>query len=64
MVAKPLTDLMLYASEKGYIELFMYTLKNKVDIHYQNDGALMIASGKGRTEIVKLLIANGANVNA
>ena len=34
-VAKPLAELMLYASEKGYIELFMYTLKNKVDIHYQ-----------------------------
>ena len=34
-VAKPLTDLMLYAIEKGYIELFMYTLKNKVDIHYE-----------------------------
>ena len=63
-VTKPLTDLMLYASEKGYIELFMYTLKNKVDIHYKNDIALRLASDFGRTEIVKLLIANGANVQA
>ena len=45
-VAKPLTDLMLYASDNGYIELFTYTLKNKVDIHYKNDSALILASRK------------------
>ena len=30
----------------------------------RNDSALLLASRNGRTEIVKLLIANGANVQA
>ena len=63
-VAKPLTDLLFYAIDKGYTELVIYSLKNKVDIHYKNDSALILASGKGQKEIVKLLIANGANVQA
>ena len=64
MLVNSLSDLLLYACKNGYIELVIYTLKNKVDIHYKNDRALGLASVTGRTEIVNLLIANGANVQA
>ncbi|KAJ7291186.1 ankyrin repeat-containing domain protein [Mycena rebaudengoi] len=41
-----------------------FLLNNSADVHVRNNGALREAAKAGYTEVVQLLVENGANVNA
>ncbi|KAJ7291119.1 ankyrin repeat-containing domain protein [Mycena rebaudengoi] len=46
------------------LELVRFLLDNGADVHGGNNGALRAASKAGHTEVIQLLLKNGANVNA
>ncbi len=53
----------LQAVEINDIERIKYLLNRGVDIHTQNDRALMIASKNGNLDLVRYLISKGADIN-
>lgn len=56
--------IMINAAYKGDMEILEYCIKSGVDIHAQDDSALVIAAWEGKYDAVVYLIKNGANVRA
>jgi ankyrin repeat protein len=48
----------------GQLDMIKYFITKGVNLHYENDLPLRIASEKGQLEIVKILVDNGLDVNA
>jgi len=57
-------NVLMWASEKGLIEIMQIALDRKVKINQQDfsgKSALMYAGGRGKEEAIRLLIKNGAD---
>ena len=48
----------------GNLEIIKYLIENKVDIHVEDDQALIEASNSGQLEIIKFLLENGADITS
>jgi hypothetical protein len=55
---------LIWASEKGHLEVVKYLVENGANIHARDDYALGLASRNGHLEVVKYLVENGANIHA
>ena len=56
-----INDTFIQSIRCGNIIIVNWCLKNKADVHINNDYALWVASDNGNAKIVKLLFDNGAN---
>ena len=56
-------DLLIKSSEIGFIKGVKLAIKNRADVHTNNDYALRWASDQGHTEVIKVLLDAGANVH-
>ena len=57
-------SLFVEGSYKGYERLIRLLIKQGVDVHVCEDGALRLASEKGHLGIVRFLLEKGADVHA
>jgi ankyrin repeat protein len=54
----------VWACFQGRLEIVKLLLEHGVDIHYDNDNAIRLASYGENLDIVKLLVERGANIHA
>ena len=64
LFSNTLETTLVNASQKGYKKVVIYALEHGADIHYDDDDALTGAVRYGHTDIVKILIANGAKIKS
>ena len=55
---------LIEAAQDGNLQGVQELIKNGVDIHAQNDQALINASFNGHLPVVEYLLAHGANIHA
>ena len=61
---KNINQTLIFAIKCNNILIVRWLLKNKADLHTQNDLALQLAAKNGHLEIIKLLLVDGANIHA
>lgn len=59
-----LNQALIEAVKAGNINIVTTLLRYGADVAYGNESAICLAAQKGRTEICRLLVLSGANVNA
>jgi ankyrin repeat protein len=57
-------DALIFSSERNYIDIVKYLLKNEADVTRKEYAALRFSSSRGHLEIVELLVQNGSNIHA
>ena len=55
---------LIFAAEKGYLELVRAMVERGANIHVQDNYALRITAEEGHLAIVKYLVEQGANIHA
>ena len=63
-VSLSLDEILLDASEAGFLPLVKELLNRGADIHTENDRALILAIEEGHLEVVKLLLDRGADIHS
>ena len=57
-------EAVIYASDRGHLELVKLLLANDANIHAKNDEALSYASRSDHLDVDKWLVANNATIHA
>jgi ankyrin repeat protein len=57
-------ELMYLVVSKDYVNTFIYLIKLGYDIHYDNEYLLFYGAHNGHSKCVKILLENGADINA